>query len=391
MSGNSSPSITLRPFRLTDAPDMMLWAGDDQVTRTLRWKTLTSIEEALTFIEEVCIPHPWRRSICIDDRSIGFVSIFQGSGEDGRKVDIGYAIAAKYWGQGIATKAVKIALPRVFDDLPHVVRLQAFVYVDNLASQRVLEKIGFMKEGLLRKYAYIKGNVRDLLVYKVVSLHFVKDSSAKKSQAGEYFIPNNKTTTLSASFGSTPMFLHHHNLAKMSGNSSPSITLRPFRLTDAPDMMLWAGDDQVTRTLRWKTLTSIEEALTFIEEVCIPHPWRRSICIDDRSIGFMSIFQGSGEDGRKAEIGYAIAAKYWGQGIATKAVKIALPRVFDDLPDVARLQAFVYVDNLASQRVLEKIGFMKEGLLRKYAYIKGNIRDLLVYSILSTDAVPGTS
>ncbi|KAK2998740.1 hypothetical protein RJ639_010613 [Escallonia herrerae] len=177
----------------------------------------------------------------------------------------------------------------------------------------------------------------------------------------------------------------------MSANSSPSITLRPFRLTDAPDMMLWAGDDQVTRTLRWKTLTSIEEALTFIEEVCIPHPWRRSICIDDRSIGFVSIFQGSGEDRRKADIGYAIAAKYWGQGITTKVVKIAVSNVFIDLPDVVRLQAFVYVDNLASQRVLEKIGFMKEGLLRKYAYIKGNIRDLLVYSILSTDAIPGTS
>ncbi|KAK3011264.1 hypothetical protein RJ639_010615 [Escallonia herrerae] len=177
----------------------------------------------------------------------------------------------------------------------------------------------------------------------------------------------------------------------MSGSSSPSITLRPFRLADAPDMMLWAGDDQVTRTLRWKTLTSIEEAVTFIEEVCIPHPWRRSICIDGRSIGFVSIFQGSGEDRCKADIGYAIAAKYWGQGITTKAVKIAVSNVFIDLPDVVRLQAFVYMDNLASQKVLEKSGFMKEGLLRKYSYIKGNIKDSLVYSFLSTDAIPANS
>ncbi|XWS39275.1 hypothetical protein CRYUN_Cryun18bG0037100 [Craigia yunnanensis] len=59
---------------------------------------------------------------------------------------------------------------------------------------------------------------------------------------------------------------------------------------------LFAGDDQVTRYLRWKTLVSKEEALTYIKDVCIPHPWRRSICIDDHSIG--------------ANFGYGIAVKY---------------------------------------------------------------------------------
>lgn len=103
--------------------------------------------------------------------------------------------------------------------------------------------------------------------------------------------------------------------------------------------MLWAGDDQVTRSLRWKTVTSKEEALTFIRDVCIPHPWRRSVCIDDRSIGFVSIFPGSGDDRCRAHIGHAIAVKYWGQGITARAVKIAFNQVFKDLPDLVRLQA----------------------------------------------------
>lgn len=102
--------IILRPFKLTDVDDLMLYAGDNQVTRNLRWKTLTSKEEALTFIKDVCIPHPWRRSICIDDRSIGFITVFPGSGDDRCRADIGYGLAPKYWGHGIATKAVKIAL-----------------------------------------------------------------------------------------------------------------------------------------------------------------------------------------------------------------------------------------------------------------------------------------
>ncbi|KAG9132087.1 hypothetical protein Leryth_027673 [Lithospermum erythrorhizon] len=166
------------------------------------------------------------------------------------------------------------------------------------------------------------------------------------------------------------------------------VSLRPFRLTDANDLFSWAGDDQVTRSIRWKTLTSIEEATTFIREVCIPHPWRRSICVNDRSIGFVSIYPGSGDDRCRADVGYALSVEFWGRGIATMAVKLAVPQVFRDLPDVIRVQAYVDVENKASQRVLEKAGFVKEGVLRKYSYIKGKTQDLVVFSVLSNDAIP---
>lgn len=157
------------------------------------------------------------------------------------------------------------------------------------------------------------------------------------------------------------------------------------------DLLLWAGDDRVTKSIRWKTLTSKEEALTFIREVCIPHPWRRSICIDDRSMGFVSVLPGSGDERCRAEIGYALAVEYWGQGIATEALKLAIPQVFKDFPEVLRLQAFAAVENLASQRVLEKAGFLKEGLLRKYCYVKGNLKDLVIYSFCSADINPSVS
>ncbi|KAK9291898.1 hypothetical protein L1049_019849 [Liquidambar formosana] len=143
-----SSIVTLRPFKLTDVDDFMLWAGDDQVTRSLRWKTFTSKEAALTFIKDVFIRHPWRPSICIDDRSIGFISIFPGSGDDRCRADIGYGVAAKRWGQGVTTKAVKMDLSEVFKDFPGLVRLQAYVDEENKVSQRVLEKAGFSREGL---------------------------------------------------------------------------------------------------------------------------------------------------------------------------------------------------------------------------------------------------
>ncbi|XP_065859228.1 uncharacterized protein [Euphorbia lathyris] len=163
------------------------------------------------------------------------------------------------------------------------------------------------------------------------------------------------------------------------------IRLRPFKLSDVDDFLKWAIDDRVTRYLRWNSITTREEALQYLEKVAIPHPWRRSICFDDRSIGYISIWQYSGDDRCRAHLGYAVAADYWGKGIATVALKMAVSIVFDEIPELARLEALVETENMGSQRVVEKVGFMKEGLLRKYGYCKGQLRDFVIYSFLSTD------
>ncbi|KNA14795.1 hypothetical protein SOVF_104280 [Spinacia oleracea] len=166
-----------------------------------------------------------------------------------------------------------------------------------------------------------------------------------------------------------------------------NISLRPFKTTDVDDFIIWAGDEEVTKQLvTWKTITCKEEALTFIKDVCIPHPWRRSICMeDDRSIGMVSIYPGLGDDRCRAHIGYAVSKVYWNKGIASRALKMAMLQVVKDYPDLVRLQTLVSVENKASQRVLDKCGFVKEGLLRKYSYLKGEIKDVFIYGILSTE------
>ena len=166
------------------------------------------------------------------------------------------------------------------------------------------------------------------------------------------------------------------------------ISLRPFKLSDVEDFMSWAGDDRVTRYVRWNTITSREEAFKYLKEVAIPHPWRRSICLDDRSIGYISVKPESGDDRCRAHTGYALGWEYWGQGIVTVALKMALSIVFKEFPDLVRVQALVEVENKGSQRVLEKVGFLKEGLLRKYGFNKGEVRDMFIYGFLSTDPIP---
>ncbi|KAH0782912.1 hypothetical protein KY290_002510 [Solanum tuberosum] len=167
---------------------------------------------------------------------------------------------------------------------------------------------------------------------------------------------------------------------------SSRITLRPYRSTDVDDLLSWASDDRVTRSIHFSTLISKDEALTFIDKSSIP--WRRSICIDDRSVGIVVARPGSGDDRCRAEVGYALAVEYWGQGITPKAVKMAIPLILEEFPEIVRLQALTDAENKASHRVLEKAGFIKEGMFRKYFYFKGEIKDVVLYSFLSTDSIP---
>nr|KJB36964.1 hypothetical protein B456_006G233400 [Gossypium raimondii] len=144
------------------------------------------------------------------------------------------------------------------------------------------------------------------------------------------------------------------------------ISLRRFHLPDVDGFLKWASDDKVTRYLRWNTITSREEALSYLQKVAIPQTYRRSICLDDRSIGYVSIKPGSGKQ-----------SSPW----------MAVANAFTEFQGLVRVEALVEVENIGSQRVLEKVGFLKEGLLRKYGFCKGEIRDMIVYSFLSTDMI----
>ncbi|XP_059435087.1 uncharacterized protein LOC132168039 [Corylus avellana] len=172
----------------------------------------------------------------------------------------------------------------------------------------------------------------------------------------------------------------HFQIQYTSSMDSSRISLRPFKLSDVDDFLKWARDDRVTRYLRWNVTS--REALIYLEK---DHPWHRSICLDDRSIGSISIRPESGDNRCRAHIGYALATDYWGQDIVTIALKMAISGVFTEFPDLVRVEALVEVENKGSQRVLEKVGFLREGLLRKYEFCRGEIRDMFIYSFLITD------
>lgn len=80
-----------------------------------------------------------------------------------------------------------------------------------------------------------------------------------------------------------------------------------------------------------------------------------------------------------AGIGYWVGRRYWGRGVATRAVRAIVRYGFDTL-GMVRLQAEVYAWNAASARVLEKAGFVREARLRRHVYKDGRLDDLLLYA-----------
>ncbi|PHU21839.1 hypothetical protein BC332_06946 [Capsicum chinense] len=164
------------------------------------------------------------------------------------------------------------------------------------------------------------------------------------------------------------------------------IGLRLLDLTDVDDFMEWFTDDNVNKFCSYDNIfISKEGAMRYIADVVIPHPWFRAICLNGKPIGSISVSPFQGKDSCRAEIGYEISSKYWGNGIGTKAVKMVASTIFIEWPHLERLEGVVAVDNPGSQRVLEKAGFTKEGVLRKYYLLNGKPKDIVMFSLLSTD------
>ena len=84
------------------------------------------------------------------------------------------------------------------------------------------------------------------------------------------------------------------------------------------------------------------------------------------------------------EIGWRLAREHWGHGYATEAARALLRWAFDTL-DLNRVQAEADTRNVASARVLEKLGFVLEGTLREDCVVNGDVSDSWVFGLLSRE------
>lgn len=106
-----------------------------------------------------------------------------------------------------------------------------------------------------------------------------------------------------------------------------------------------------------------------------------AIVVNNKAIGSIGVFRKDNIHYRTAEMGYCIAEPYWGQGIGTSAVKQVCKYIFENT-DIMRIFAEPFAYNAGSCRILEKSGFVYEGILRKNAVKNGVVLDMKMYSIV---------
>ena len=113
--------------------------------------------------------------------------------------------------------------------------------------------------------------------------------------------------------------------------------------------------------------------------------WGIALNTNDAVIGTTTLFNLDLDNGR-AEIGYALARDFWGQGYMSEALQALLEYSFE-LLRLRRLEADVDPRNDASIRTLERLGFKREGFLRERWHVGGEIQDALFYGLLKREWV----
>jgi ribosomal-protein-alanine N-acetyltransferase len=108
--------------------------------------------------------------------------------------------------------------------------------------------------------------------------------------------------------------------------------------------------------------------------------FRWFISADGQVVGNLSLKNISHSMGY-GELGYGIAESHHGKGIATAALRLLIDKIFAE-SSLRRLLAYVHEENQASRRVLEKLGFQEEGLLREHYVIHGIPVNEVLYALL---------
>ena len=173
---------------------------------------------------------------------------------------------------------------------------------------------------------------------------------------------------------------------------SARLCLRPYRGTDVDAVFALYSDPAVMRYWSFPPWTAVPEAEAYLARAAAHAasgsalPWAIADRADDRLIGTATLHSLRLDQGR-AEIGYALASERQGRGLASEALRLALDHAFGAL-GLRRVEADVDPRNTASCRLLEALGFAREGLLRDRWQVAGETCDSALYGLLARDVRP---
>lgn len=170
-SGFVTSRLRLRPIAAGDAEAIFAaYARDAEVTRYLTWRPHASLHETEALVA-ASIDGPAHRTYVLTDPDGGSAfGAFDLRAPAAGHLSFGYVLARAHWGQGLMTEAltpvVHWALAR-----PGIWRIGAVADIDNIASARVMQKAGLVREGILRRWLVhpsLSAAPRDCVSYAAV-------------------------------------------------------------------------------------------------------------------------------------------------------------------------------------------------------------------------------
>ena len=165
--------------------------------------------------------------------------------------------------------------------------------------------------------------------------------------------------------------------------------IRKWELSDAKDLAAALSNRKVQDNLRDGlpypyTEQDGKEFISAMLSADENETFAFAITVNNMVIGSIGIFRQGNIHRQTAELGYYIAEEYWGKGIMTEAVKQICEYIFAK-SDIIRIYAEPFAYNIASCRVLEKVGFQYEGTLRNNAVKNSKVIDMKMYSLLKAE------
>ena len=164
--------------------------------------------------------------------------------------------------------------------------------------------------------------------------------------------------------------------------------IREWNRGDKAALVQFANNRNVWRNLTHKFPHPYTEAdadwwFSFLAQMPEPTSW--AIEVDGLAVGGIGVTLREGIFVKSAEFGYWLGEPYWGRGIMTEAVKAVSSYAMRHF-SLIRLEALIFEWNPASMRVIEKSGFVREGVLRASALKDGQIVDRVLYALVDRPA-----
>jgi ribosomal-protein-alanine N-acetyltransferase len=172
------------------------------------------------------------------------------------------------------------------------------------------------------------------------------------------------------------------------------LVLSPVSQYDVNSIYQYAKDPRVSRYTLWEPHQSLNDTAIFINDYVnskyaanIPEPFGIKLKDGNEVIGTVGMFP-IGNTYRAPlytmELAYALNPEYWGQGIIIEAAQRVIEYCFNIFP-MQRLQCRCKIENVASARVMEKLGMHFEGTLRSDIFHRQRFWDMHYYSLLKKD------